>query len=207
MKKKTLFEIFLFVILMIICILNLTYNYVHNSNRYKRPILTELNRIRIALKKHLKIHNKLPSKFEDLFTGIAEKKDKYVPSANVNDGKSFHTEYESPFLYDAQLKDTYKNAAENTIIVASPRCRNKRYILLLKDVIGSKPESYYESKPDSYIKTMDENEFQKQAQKQNWLIAKQKYDLDKGHKERLKELKKRRLEKQSNAIPKINSRE
>lgn len=194
-KKKTLIELLLLLIIGLICILNPICNYVQNAERYKKPILSRLCIIRAALISYHKEHDCFPDKLESLLdTKPQIVANKHVLYAEVNDSKSSYTKYDSPFLYDSTLSESYKNAPDNTIIVASPRCRGKRYVLLLKDVLVAQPDINKDS--NNIIKTMNEDEFQRQAKAQGWIIPEQRFEPDKKYKQRLKELEELRQKKE-----------
>jgi hypothetical protein len=191
MKQKTLLELFVLIILVLICILNPIYNNIHNVNIYKKPILGRLSDICKALQKYNSKHNKLPRNLKDLLHEHPQILSNIALSAKVNDDRT-HQNYYSPFLYDEKLKETYKKKTQNTIIVASPRYRNKRYILLLETIV--KPKWDHNKRPIITIKTMDEDDFQRQAKIQGWIIPEQKFDPEKVEKQRIEKLKQKQKE-------------
>jgi len=133
---------------------------------------SELSTIHEALVKYYELKKQLPVVLEDLYKGTSDK-NVFLKSleAPANDEISFFSKgekYYLPFLYDAELRKTYKDSPHDTIIVASPRFKNKRYVLQLKDVINYHPTQY--TVTTDVIIAMDEDNFQKQAKKQNWQI-------------------------------------
>ena len=163
-------------------------------NFYRKPILSCLPDIREALVSYYKSHGQLPKELKELLKEIPQKINERTLTTSVNDDVTWFSvdsnkRYLASFLYDSNLKHTYKNSSPNTIIVASPRFYNKRYVLLLKDVINPKPDC--KRQPKSFIKIMNEDEFKRQAKAQSWSLPEQKYEPDRTLERRLEELKSR----------------
>lgn len=178
MKKSTSISLFFLILLILLSILSVVYKYQQRLDAYRYSTRASISIIHEALLSYYDIYKRLPNKLNDLLKAEHRLVCKDTLKTQVNDDFSFFSEseeekYYSPFLYDTKLKDTYKNSSPNTIIIASPRFNNKRFVILLKDVIGYKPDKY------EYYKVIGENDFLKQAKIQNWKIKPQKR-LDSG---------------------------
>ncbi len=142
---------------------------------YRRPIRSNLHAINLELVKYFDKNKILPSTLEDLPKRQWEKEiNPNKLEAPVNDGINFFgtggTQYFLPYLYNTELLKNYKEAPEDAILVASPRFRGKRYVLLLKDIINKDPNRY------EVVSVMSENKFQEYAKKYNWQVPPQPPD-------------------------------
>ena len=171
MRKSTLISFSVLVLLILINILCVLYKYQQRLDIYRHPALYGLVQIQKALLHYYEFNKRLPNELSDLLKEEHPLVRGDTLEAPVNDEFGVFSDgnkYYLPFLYDEKLKKTYKDSPPNTIIVASPRFNNKRYVLLLKDVINYHP-TQYTVHTDAII-LMKEDEFQKQIKIQNWQI-------------------------------------
>lgn len=173
MKKSSIIGLIFVILVFLFNVLYVTVQYQNRLNEYRRPIRINLSRIHEALVAYYEINKQLPDTLEDLFKGKYDKNDIHeFTDAPVNDDFGFFSnwkKYHLPLLYDAKLKNTFKNSSPDTIIVASPlSIKGERYVLLLKDIVDFKSARYKTS--SNLVNIMDEDKFQQQAKIQNWDI-------------------------------------